>query len=1049
MSACKASAWSALMLLLCAPAYSAPPSAVVRDGSARFEVLSPTLIRSEYAGDNQFIDAPTFNVIGRDQFARPQFSSSKQNGWLSITTAAMTLQYKSGSGAFNQSNLKLQLNVAGQPVQGAPWGKPGCAVGQRCEVENASSNVSLSGLGIASNHAGFSGDGFVAGFEQTGNALQLSLNIAPAGQYQLALRYANGVAGDGQHIQRSLTFALDNGAGQSLALPVTADWDHWAVVNTAPVFLSAGPHTFSVTRGASDSGDINIDSVALLPQNAAYPAPGCESGATCQAEDATPGGSARVATDHASYAGSGFIAEMNQGASLLTHVQDVPAAGTYTLSLRYANGTGGDGLYQARTAVLAVGGSSQNVVFPPTDNWDSWNTITVQVALQAGANDVVIQCPDAASCHVNLDSLKVSRPALGGYRRSVDVIDGVATTTPGLLYQDGWYLLDDSVTALYNSTSKALTPRAAHGGQPYQDGYVFAYGHNYKQGLFDLAQLTGRSLLLPRWAYGVWYSEYYDRTAAMYQNEILPHFRADNVPLDVLVTDTDFKAPNTWDGWEIDTRKFPDPTGYFAWAHGQGLHTTFNIHSSIAGSDPQFSAAQSAAGNKLARTGFCGSPANADPAGCYGFNWADNDQLAAYLGLHKTMAQQGVDFWWLDLCCDGAQVVRNDVTSDAWINQKYADLVAHAVGRGFAFSRTYGVGPWNNQPDEPTGPWADKRTTVHFTGDAFSTWKMLAAEIGYTVAESAATGLSAVSHDIGGFNRRNDQTTGAEPGSYKLPEDLYARWVQFGTFQPIDRLHGDHSDRLPWQYGVAAKASAEKFLRLREALVPYIYSMAHEANQTGVPVARATWLEYPDVPQAYASADSEYFFGNSLLVAPITSPGDPAAVSVWFPAGQWTDYFTGQTYASGNQNISAPLDAMPVFIRAGGIVALRGADVANDVQHPLSSVTLVVAAGGSGHFALYEDDGHSSNPAQSASTSIDYFETAAGHLLQISPLQGTGPVSRRSWNGVFMNVNAPSEVRVNGTLLAASGFSYDPALRKLTVPLSERAVSETASISVH
>ena len=1046
MKRTQASRWTACVLLLSAYAQCAPPAAVIRDGSARFEVLSPTLIRSEYAGDNQFIDAATFNVIGRNQFGQPQFSSSSQNGWLTITTSALTLQYKSGSGAFNRDNLKVQLAVAGQRIQGAPWSKPACSVGQRCEVENATANISLNGLGTAANHTGFGGDGFVAGYEQTGNALQLTLNVPNAGQYQLAVRYANGVGGDGQHIQRSLTFALDNGAGQSLALPLTTDWDTWAVATTAPVFLTAGQHSFSLTRTANDSGDINLDSLALVTENAAYPPPVCENGATCQAEDGTLSGSAQVAHDHASFSGSGFVAELNQGAAWSTQVQDVPTTGTYTLTFRYANGAGGDGLYQTRNATLAVAGGTYALAFPVTDNWDAWSTLSTQVALQAGANTLAIQCPDAASCHINLDSIKLSRPALGGYRRSVDVIDGVAPTTPGLLYQDGWYLLDDTTSALYNPGTRALTVRPSHGGQAYQDGYVFAYGHNYKQGLADLAQLTGRSILLPRWAYGVWYSEYYDRTAAMYQNTILPQFRADNVPLDVLVTDTDFKAPNTWDGWEIDTAKFPDPTAYFAWLHGQGLHTTFNIHSSIAGSDPQFSNAQSIARNKLGKTGFCGSPANSDPAGCYGFNWADADQLAAYFALHQTMARQGVDFWWLDLCCDGAQVVRSDITSDAWINQKYADQVATAVGRGFAFSRTYGVGPWNNQPDEPTGPWADKRTTVHFTGDAFSTWKMLAAEVGYTVAESASTGLSAVSHDIGGFNRRNDQTTGAEPGSYKMPEDLYARWVQFGTFQPIDRLHGDHSDRLPWQYGVAAKESAEKFLRLREALVPYIYTMAHEATQTGVPVARATYLEYPELAQAYQSAASEYFFGDTLLVAPITSPGDPAATSVWFPDGQWTDFFTGRTYGAGTQSISSPLNEMPVFIRAGGIVPLRGSDVANDVQHPLSSVTLLVAAGANGHFSLYEDDGKTTDPSQSATTAMDYRETAAGHELQIHPLQGMGPVNRRSWNGVFMNVNAPTSVMVNGTALA--GWTYDSASRKLSVPLAERAVSQNIVVTV-
>ncbi len=88
----------------------------------------------------------------------------------------------------------------------------------------------------------------------------------------------------------------------------------------------------------------------------------------------------------------------------------------------------------------------------------------------------------------------------------------------------------------------------------------------------------------------MWYSEYYDRTADQYENTILPKFRADGVPLDVLVTDTDYKAPDVWDGWEIDPAKFPDPKGFFDWAQSQGLHNTMNIHPSILSSDPQYAA---------------------------------------------------------------------------------------------------------------------------------------------------------------------------------------------------------------------------------------------------------------------------------------------------------------------------------------------------------------------------------------------------------------------------------------------------------------------------
>src|SRR6185436_14556477 len=163
-----------------------------------------------------------------------------------------------------------------------------------------------------------------------------------------------------------------------------------------------------------------------------------------------------------------------------------------------------------------------------------------------------------------------------------------------------------------------------------------------------------------------------------------------------------------------------------------------------------------------------------------------------------------------------------------------------------------------------------KRNTLHFTGDAISNWETLQFEVGYTPGESAATGLAAISHDIGGHTQ-GLQEPGTEPGSTKLPDDLYARWVQLGTFQPIDRLHSNHSDRLPWQYGPGAAASAKKFLQLREQLRPYTYAAAKEATATGLPMTRALYLAYPDQAEAFAYAGSEYLYGPDFLVAPVTT----------------------------------------------------------------------------------------------------------------------------------------------------------------------------------
>lgn len=1020
----------------------------VTAGNARFQVLSPTLIRTEYAGDGRFTDAATFNAVGRGAFTPPPFTSTTANGVLTIRTSATTLTYKLDSGPFDSGNLQIRANAGAAPVTAAPWRHLTCAVGALCEAED----LTADGLGVATDHPGYTGEGFLAGFESAGTSATADVVAATAGTYNATVRFANGVGGDGQHVTRALSVSVDGGAAQKLTLPTTADWNSWTTASV-PVTLGAGRHNLRLERTATDSGNVNIDALAVLPAGAAFPPAsaraftGCTLDVSCEAESGLRTGSAVVATDHAGYAGRGFVAELNRGASLTHRVVAVPSAGTYQLDVRYANGTGGDGLHQTRTATVAASGVTRTLSMPATANWDTWGSASVPVDLKAGTNDVVLGCPDDASCHVNLDTVAVTRTGaavpqphltLGGYRRGLDGVNGdngTPSLTEGLLHSDGWYLLDDTPSALYDTAAGKVTQRPSHGGNPYQDGYVFTFGHDYKAGLRDLATLTGPSELLPRWAYGVWYSEYIDRTAADYRDRILPKFRSEGVPLDVLVTDTDFKAPDTWNGWQFDQTKFPDPAGFFAWAHAQGLHNTLNIHPSIMGSDPQFARAQATAKGKLVKSG-CGTD-------CYVFDWGDPDQLKAYLELHGQMMSQGNDFWWLDWCCDSSKSSLPGVTPDSWINQKYADLSAPAIGRGFATSRAYGslqAGGYGGPVGLPTGPWADKRSTVHFTGDTSSTWGTLRMEVGITPAESAATGLSPISHDIGGHNdttglRGSETYTsgGQQHQTFKLPDDLYARWVQLGTFQPIDRLHSNHSDRLPWQYGDAAKASATKFLNLRENLVPYTYTLAQQAATTGVPVVRPTYVEYPDEPAAYTAAASEYFYGPDMLVAPVTSPGTSATTSVWFPPGQWTDYFSGKSYAGGTtQQVTSDLGTMPVFMRAGSVAVTRTADVPNDVQSPLNQATVTVAPGASGSFSLYEDNGTSSS--HSSTTRISYTERWGAHTVTVSPSQGRSQVAARTWTVKFLGVaSAPSRVHVGNGWAPSHAWKWDAATHTLTV----------------
>jgi Glycosyl hydrolases family 31 len=292
---------------------------------------------------------------------------------------------------------------------------------------------------------------------------------------------------------------------------------------------------------------------------------------------------------------------------------------------------------------------------------------------------------------------------LGGWTRALDNQVGPVPLHPGLLSTAGWYVLDDTDTALLPSGSPGFAVRPAHTG-PYQDCYLFAYGHRYGEALADLRALTGPAPLLPRSAFGVWFSRYFPYSESDYHS-LLAQFRANAVPLDTLSVDTDWKRENSaagaaiaaavvgapglpysWNGWEWDPALFPDPQRFIDWAHSQGLSLTLNIHPTIDSGDPQYPGIAARSGPLTPDNGQC-KLLEADPTGtCMTFDWTDPRQLAAYFALHAPLERQGIDFFWLDWCCDGPQPAVPGLTGDTWINSQYAAEHRHA-GRGGRHSR--------------------------------------------------------------------------------------------------------------------------------------------------------------------------------------------------------------------------------------------------------------------------------------------------------------------------------------------------------------------------
>lgn len=640
---------------------------------------------------------------------------------------------------------------------------------------------------------------------------------------------------------------------------------------------------------------------------------------------------------------------------------------------------------------------------------------------------------------------------LGGWVRALDHATGAVALHPGVLSKAGWRLLDDTDDVVLTRGSPGFATRRPAGA--YQDGYFFGYGRHYARALRDLRRLSGPAPLLPRKAFGVWFSRYFPYDVAGYRS-LLRQFRTHHVALDTLSVDTDWKreanpvgstvgggvAGNTkaysWNGWEWNRSLFPRPARFIAWAHRHGLAVTLNIHPSIDSTDPAYPKTVARAG-PLATDSTCRLE-QADPQGqCHVFDWTNPRQLGAYLALHRPLLGDGVDFFWLDWCCDASMAQAMGLTPDTWINSRYAALQHAAGSRWSVLSR---VGGSYQGGDAAAGPgpgiYAEHRYAIQFTGDTCATWSVLALEARLSAAEGSV-GLPYVSDDIGSFNGQpiGGSCLGPPNGvaGAKVPSDLYARWVQLGTFQPLDRLHSNHGERLPWNYPQPAAGAAAAALRLREALVPYLYTVARQAHDTGLPMTRALYLQWPHRHAAYRFK-TEYTLGRDVLVAPVTAAGDPAPATVWIPPGRWIDYFTGKVFRGpARVRMSMPLRRMPVLMRAGSVLVTQP-PVATTPSHPARRLVATTYPGRRGSFTLYDDHGTGFGYRNGgySTTRITHRSTATGIRLTIAAANGhfRGERNARSWLVRFVDVPRPRAVVVDGTRLSlAHRWSYHRSTR--------------------
>ena len=563
---------------------------------------------------------------------------------------------------------------------------------------------------------------------------------------------------------------------------------------------------------------------------------------------------------------------------------------------------------------------------------------------------------------------------LPGTARTLDTINGETKLESGITSRYGTSVLDDS-KSLVIKPDGSVVPR-----QKCSDRYWFAYGNDYLGQLKDFYALTGKVPLIPKYALGNWWSRYRAYTQEEYRT-LMKEFIGREIPITVATIDMDWHWTDVikrfgkeagecdpksvseavfnaiahgWTGYSWNTELFPDHKELLNWLHENGFKITLNIHPSQGVrffEDPYEEMCK-----RLGK-----DPSKKE---LISFDVTDPKFMRAYFDvLHHPMEEEGVDFWWIDW----QQGTKSNIPGldPLWaLNHYHTEDSNRGEKRGLILSRYAGLG--------------SHRYPLGFSGDTIVTWDSLDFQPYFTNC-AANAGYTWWSHDIGGHMR------GAQD------DELYLRWLQYGVFSPINRLHSSNSDYMgkePWKKSYAVNKISEDFLRLRHKMIPYLYTANYRTHTLGEPICMPMYYRY-NTNEAY-EVKNQYIFGGQLIVCPITKPQDKrlnlSSVDVWLPEGRWTDIFNGRIYQGGTCiKMYRDLDSIPVLAPAGAIVPMYKNDRTNDLslEQPLE----IHVWRGNGTYELYDDDGETKafENGEYAITKFVLEETDNALRLTITP----------------------------------------------------------------
>lgn len=577
---------------------------------------------------------------------------------------------------------------------------------------------------------------------------------------------------------------------------------------------------------------------------------------------------------------------------------------------------------------------------------------------------------------------------LGGTIPTLDGVNGETRLSRGVCSRNGFSILDDSERMLLDSDGW-INVRRKHT----YDGYFFGYGYDYIAAVKDFYRLTGAPTMLPKYALGNWWSRYHEYSQEEY-TELVERFQKENVPFSVAVIDMDWHITDIpedkkssepdliggiegWTGYSWNEKLFPDHKAFLKYLHDNNMHTTLNLHPA------QGVLRHESMYEEMAKaSGIDPKSGKRIPLDILSPEAMEN-YFDVLLHPHE---EAGVDFWWIDWQQgtdyawihepnkNGELKDPREVLNPVWmLNHLHTLDIARNGKRPLYFSRYSGPG--------------SQRYSVGFSGDTFVSWQSLDFQP-YFTATASNIGYCWWSHDIGGHCFGYSD------------HELATRWVQYGVFSPINRLHSNKNQfqgKEPWKFDSEFEIVMKQYLRLRYRMLPYLYTSNYRAHNDLVPIIRPMYYSHPKASGAY-EVKNQFWFGTELIVAPITEPRDTVdklgRTKVWLPKGLWFDFFTGAKYDGKDGRIIdvfRTIDQYPVFAKAGAVVPMMEQN-GNNIENP-ETMDVVVFPGADNCFTLYEDEGEYDRYKTGAYAETKMEQQKSEHGMEFTIYSPTGDIS--------------------------------------------------------